>query len=59
MIRLSGPRCLAMSVVGSLFGWWSNSSGIAAISRYRGMTHDALMTELASAGPSRVFRVGS
>ena len=48
MIRLSGPRCLAMSVVGALFGWWSNSSSIADMSRYRGMTHDALITELAS-----------
>ena len=24
MIRLSGPRCLAMSAVGALFGWWAN-----------------------------------
>ena len=23
MIRLSGARCLAMSVVGALFGWWA------------------------------------
>jgi hypothetical protein len=48
MIRLSGPRCLAMSVIGALFGWWSNSSSIADKSRYSGMTPDALITELAS-----------
>jgi hypothetical protein len=48
MIRLSGPRCLAMSVVGILLGWWTNASSVAEMTRYRSLSHDALLTELAS-----------
>ena len=48
MIRLSGPRCLAISVVGTLFGWWSNASSVGDMARYRTLSHDALIAELAS-----------
>jgi hypothetical protein len=47
MIRLSGPRCLAMSVVGVLFGWWANLSSTSTMTHYRGLSHEALLTELA------------
>lgn len=48
MIRLSGPRCLAMSVAGTLFGWWFNATSVADMARYRSLTHEELLTELAS-----------
>lgn len=49
MIRLSGPRCLAMSAVGVLFGWWANLSSASTMTHYRGLSHEALLTELAEA----------
>lgn len=52
MIRLSGARCLAMSVAGILFGLWSNSTSIADMTLYRGLTHEALLNELASRNDS-------
>jgi hypothetical protein len=48
MIRLSGPRCLAMSVVGSLFGWWASKADVSTMAHYQGLTHEALLSELAS-----------
>jgi hypothetical protein len=47
MIRLSGPRCLAMSVVGALFGWWASLDSVSTLTRYRGLSHEALLAELA------------
>jgi hypothetical protein len=47
MIRLSGPRCLAMSVVGALLGWWISLNDIDTMTHYRGLTHEALIRELA------------
>jgi hypothetical protein len=46
MIRLSGPRCLAMSVVGALFGWWASLDSISTLAHYRALSHDALLSEL-------------
>jgi hypothetical protein len=48
MIRLSGPRCLAMSVVGTLFGWWAAQDNVSTMARYRELDHEALLAELAS-----------
>lgn len=47
MIQLSGPRCLAMSVVGTLFGWWMSVDDVAIMAHYRSLSHDALLLELA------------
>lgn len=47
MIQLSGPRCLAMSVVGILFGWWASMNDVAVMVHYRALSHDALLSELA------------
>jgi hypothetical protein len=47
MIRLSGPRCLAMSAVGALFGWWANLDSASTMTHYRGLSHEALIAELA------------
>jgi hypothetical protein len=48
MIRLSGPRCLAMSVTGTLFGVWINSTSATDMARYRSLSHEELLTELAA-----------
>jgi hypothetical protein len=48
MIQLSGPRCVAMSTAGILFGWWFNTTSVADMARYRSLTHEELLTELAS-----------
>jgi hypothetical protein len=47
MIRLSGARCLAMSVVGAVLGWWISLDDVSTMAHYRALTHDALMQELA------------
>lgn len=54
MIRLSGPRCLAMSVVGALLGWWISLSDVDTMTHYRGLTHDALIQELAQRNDGNV-----
>ena len=48
MIRLSGPRCMAMTVAGVLLGWWSNTSSVTGMAHYRNLSHEELLTELAS-----------
>jgi hypothetical protein len=45
MIRLSGPRCLTMSVVGALFGWWVALDSLSTMTHYRSLSHDALISE--------------
>jgi len=47
MIRLSGPRCLAMSVVVALFGWRAGLDSLSTLTHYRALSHDALLSELA------------
>jgi hypothetical protein len=47
MIRLSGARCLAMSIVGALFGWWIGIDSESTMAHYRALSHDALLQELA------------
>jgi hypothetical protein len=47
MIRLSGARCLAMSLVGTFFGWWASANDLSTMAHYRVLSHDALITELA------------
>jgi hypothetical protein len=54
MIRLSGARCLAMSVVGTLVGWWVSVDDLSTITHYRGLSHAALLTELAQKNDGRV-----
>lgn len=47
-IRLSGPRLLAINALGSLFGYWTHLEQAPAVEKYRAMTHEALLEELAS-----------
>ena len=54
MIRLSGARCLAMSVVGGLLGWWISLDEVTTMTHYRGLTHDALIQELAQRNDGNV-----
>ena len=54
MIRLSGARCLAMSLVGALFGWWASVDDLSTMTHYRAMSHDALITELAQKNGGQV-----
>ena len=54
MIRLSGARCLAMSLVGALFGWWASVDDVSTMMHYRAMSHDALITELAQKNDGHV-----
>jgi hypothetical protein len=54
MIRLSGARCLAMSLVGALFGWWVSVDDLSTMAHYRALTHDALILELAQNNDGRV-----
>lgn len=54
MIRLSGARCLAISLVGALFGWWANLDDVSTMAHYRALSHDALLTELAQANDGQV-----
>lgn len=54
MIRLSGARCLAMSLVGALFGWWASVDDLATMTHYRALSHDALLTELARKNDGQV-----
>ena len=42
MIRLSGARCLAMSLVGALLGWWASVNDLSTMSHYRALSHDVL-----------------
>ena len=46
MTSLSGARCLAMSLVGTFFGWWASVNDRATMAHYRALSPDALMTEL-------------
>jgi hypothetical protein len=54
MIRLSGARCLAISLVGALFGWWASVDDVSTMAHYRALSHDALLTELAQANDGQV-----
>jgi hypothetical protein len=54
MIRLSGARCLAMSVVGALFGWWATIDDLSTMTHYRALSHPALLTELAQKNDGQV-----
>jgi hypothetical protein len=54
MIRLSGARCLAMSLVGALLGWWASVDDLSTMTHYRALSHDALMTELAQTNDGQV-----
>jgi hypothetical protein len=54
MIRLSGARCLAMSLVGVLVGWWASVDDLSKMTHYRAMSHDALITELAQKNDGQV-----
>lgn len=54
MIRLTGARCLAMSAVGALLGWWSSVDDVSTMTHYRGLSHAALLTELAQKNDGRV-----
>lgn len=54
MIRLSGARCLAMSLVGALFGWWASVDDLSIMTHYRALSHDALITELAQKNDGQV-----
>ena len=47
MIRLSGPRCLAMSVVGVFAGWGASIDGVSSMKHFRALSHEALLSELA------------
>jgi hypothetical protein len=47
MIELSGPRCLAMSVVGVVLGWLTSLDSLSTMTHYRALSHDALLSELA------------
>jgi hypothetical protein len=47
MIELTGPRCLAMSVVGVVLGWLTSLDSSSAMAHYRALSHDALLSELA------------
>src|SRR4051812_4686271 len=47
MVELTGPRCLAMSVVGVLLGWLINIDSSSTMTHYRSLSHDALLSELA------------
>jgi branched-subunit amino acid permease len=47
MVELTGPRCLAMSVVGVVLGWLINLDSSSTMSHYRALSHDALLSELA------------
>jgi hypothetical protein len=47
MIRLAGPRCMAMSVVGALFGRWITLDSLSTMAHYRSLSHDALISKLA------------
>jgi hypothetical protein len=48
MIHITGARALAMSVVAVPFGWWIATNSAASMARYRTLSHEALLTELAS-----------
>jgi hypothetical protein len=54
MIRLTGARCLAMSMVGALLGWWASVDDLSTMTHYRGLSHAALLTELAQTNDGRV-----
>jgi hypothetical protein len=54
MIRLSGARCLAISLVGALFGWWASVDDLSTMAHYRALSHDALITELAQKNDGQV-----
>ena len=54
MIRLSGARCLAMSLVGALFGWWVSVDDLSTMTHYRALSHDALIAELAQKNDGRI-----
>jgi hypothetical protein len=61
MIHLSGARCLAMSVVGGLFGWSIGSDSAATMAHYQALSHEALIAELAEKNfdsPSAGIAVG-
>ena len=47
MIRLSGARCLAISAVGVLLGWWTNLSSVSTMTQYQALSHEALLAKLA------------
>jgi hypothetical protein len=47
MVELTGPRCLAMSVVGVVLGWLINLDTSSTMNHYRALSHDALLSELA------------
>ena len=54
MIRLSGVRCLAISMVGALMGWWSSVNDGTTMTHYRGLSHEALLQELAQHNDGRL-----
>lgn len=46
MLHLSGARALAMSIVAGGLGWWINLDGAPTLAHYKGLSHDALISEL-------------
>ena len=48
MLRLSGARSLAMSIVSLGLGWWISLEDVSTLTHYKALSHDALMSELAS-----------
>ena len=39
---------MAMTVAGVLLGWWSNTSGVSGMAHYQALSHEELLSELAS-----------
>jgi hypothetical protein len=54
MTSLSRARCLAISLVGALFGWWASVDDLATMAHYRTLSHDALIAELAQQNDGQV-----
>lgn len=54
VLHISGARALAVSVVGIALGWFISASEATTLAHYQGLSHDALMSELASKYDSKV-----
>ena len=47
LIRLSGPRLLAIFVFSALLGWWLSGNDATELAQLRALSHDALLIKLA------------
>jgi hypothetical protein len=47
LIRLSGPRLLAILVLSALLAWWMSGNDATELAQLRALSHDALMIRLA------------